>query len=1471
MTALPGGAADKAGNQYEHWWTARVVAELLTSRASRLRLEPPSVGGEGIEFEVDRAGVTWGEQVKLRAGNWTINRLKSEGVLGGALTQVQLGRQFKLIVSMEAKPFDTLAQRSRHCDDLDEFRRSLSNTDDAEFLKLANIWGVESEQAYVVLQSIHVEPHSFENLRQLVAAEFRLLFADDPEVVLGEIRNFCDDHIHEQLNGTQIWAHLDSRGLYRRHLAGDASSINNLRKTVERHARQINPNRPSIGLVQSSFLDQLRDLLTDEDGRQLIVLDGSAGYGKSTIGAAIATELQVAGWSVAAANMNVVEPSTTTSTKLGSQLGLGDNSPGVVLAGVADGGPGLFIIDQLDAVGTYSGRITEVYAAIAEVLDEVASTPNIKVLLVVRTVDLESDPRFRRFRDATTADRIHIDKLNADDVKTKLTESGIPIPASDVTVELLRTPLHLSIFLRLSEAAREEIYPSLQVLYDRYTDEVRQSIESTVGHLQWAAIMSTLVEHMNTKEQLSAPAPILDSFPRDEVHALQSADVLSINDQNILSFFHESYFDYLFARTFVAAEKSLLDFIIESGQHLFRRAQVRQVLEHLAATDRRKFRDAVQQLLASPKVRSHLKEVVVDVLGQVEGTADDWLCLDEIAWGNSKIAWRVLGILGQSSWFAAADTLGKWSEWLVDPEKTDRAFNHLRLIARNHPKRVIELVRPYMGVNDDWRLRLRSMIEWSLTAESTDFAIELLERGDLDDARGPIAANSDFWSIVYGLARDDFSAAARLLGAYLNRGLARAQAEGSNDPFATGKLPDHGVSDEVISRVAAKASKEYLANVSNFVEVVAQANQQQVQGGLPVGRRWAFRSRGAAYTVHDKVFYGIGKALTVLAVTEPCLCDEYIERLSGFESEELHFLACLALTKRGPADAAIAWLVDDSRNLKLGYMDNSSWASRSLIERWSGECSEELIRRLEKLVLAHAPNHEATRYIGADRLRLLSALEPSRLSEPGRRALQELHRRFPTLQPSVAPSGATGGSVGSPIPDAAAQSMSDKDWMGALRKYTSEQIDWRGDHAVGGAHELAQTLGHQAEQDPKRFAKLALRFDDDVNLRAMDAVIRAVAPTIEGGLLADLCEHAQRTYGPEVGQAICAAAQAAVQQGTQISERMAKLLAKYVDDPNPDREWARTESRSGDNQFGGDIDMAGLNCTRGQVAHATAALLFESADHLDVLRPVVEALAVDCNLGVRAQAAEAVLALMNHEPEHACDLGEELLDADVELYNTRGVERLMSYLLVREPDRFAPFLARSLGGPGHVALRAGRLWALLSYRDSLPAAIPQESDGLPVEARRGAAELFASNPMESADLLVALFDDPDDEVRKQASSTMRYLATQSSATIARLVEGFLSSKAFDEHFDELIRELESVESIDAELALRACERSLEIAGSEVGDIRTARSTLGKPILVTVLHVYRQGDGGRRERCLDVIDRLSEIDAYGLAEALNGER
>ena len=99
VTSMPGGAADKAGNRYEHRWVVLRISEMLEAKVSRIRPEPPGRGGTGIELTLDTDGVTWGEQAKDTAGNWTINKLAREGVLADVKIQIGLGRSFRFVSS----------------------------------------------------------------------------------------------------------------------------------------------------------------------------------------------------------------------------------------------------------------------------------------------------------------------------------------------------------------------------------------------------------------------------------------------------------------------------------------------------------------------------------------------------------------------------------------------------------------------------------------------------------------------------------------------------------------------------------------------------------------------------------------------------------------------------------------------------------------------------------------------------------------------------------------------------------------------------------------------------------------------------------------------------------------------------------------------------------------------------------------------------------------------------------------------------------------------------------------------------------------------------------------------------------------------------------------------------------------------------------------------------------------------------
>ena len=1461
VTSMPGGAADKAGNRYEHRWVVLRISEMLEGRVTRIRPEPPGRAGTGIELTLDEDGITWGEQAKDTAANWTINKLTTEGVLDAVKTQTGLGRSFRFIASSAATDFGTLAEHARRTESFAEYAETLGKGRRAHLASVAAEWQVSEQEAWLMLQTVEVEHLPADALERIVATTLQRLYGGDPDSVVGELRNFCEQHVHRAFTAPEVAAHLESKGFMRRRIVGDENVLNGLHRTVERQQRRVNDSKPTIGFVPRNDAASVLNKLRDRDGGQVVIVDGRAGSGKSAIVSAVATALEEVGWFVAVARMDI-DAAMATSDRLGCEIGLTE-SPTLLLAAVADGSPALLVIDQLDAVSTYSGRMPDNFDAVAETVAEVERTPNVKVLLVTRTVDLDADPRLRSLlRSRERVGRHTVGDLDIEDVKAQIAEHGMQVPSSDSTLELLRTPLHLSVFSRLSDAARELAYTTLQDLYARYTDEVRSSVERRAGGLEWDLIMGALVTHMSDNEVLEAPAAVLDAASRREVGVLVSESVL-VRDGASVAFFHESYFDYLFARAFVAAGRGLRVFLLDSGQYLFRRAQMRQVLEHLAATDRRRFINVVVGLLTCDEIRSHLKDVVIRVLRQIQPSPEDWEALDELAWRDSRVGSKLVTLLNQPGWFDAADSLDMWETWLSDPGRVDAAFHQLVFVARERPARVAALVRPHIAESEEWRLRLRSLIEWSLKGELVDLAVELVELGRLDDARGPAAVNSDFWSIIYSVKDDDPVGAARLVGAFLRRCLVRAHQDGSGDPFASGHLSSHSQSaSTVLGDVAANAPAEFVHHVLPFVVDVATVDQDQYEGLVPASRRWHYRHLSPGYSVDNAVFAATDKALRNLAGENPAGCATALQTLRVAGCCELRILACRALTAMGDPNDAIDWMISDPRNLVLGLSDGARWVSRELIQQCSPGCSADRFERLESVILDHSPSWESHDWRGYSQYQLLSALDETRMSHAARRNLQELQRRFPASPPQE-PQPAVAQFVGSPIENDASEHMSDDDWIRALTKHNRNGTNWNGHHPVGGALELARVLGARAKDMPERFSRLALRFSEQIPAVAMNEIIDNIEGAVDIDALAEVCEHARDTYGDAVGRSVCGA----IAHAGTASPRLVALLCACSRDPDPDHELART----GENLFGGDLYIAGLNSTRGQAALAGASILFSGTEHVGALRPAVETLVDDDVLAVRVCAAEAVVALLNHAPQQALDLAERLFDAPIDVLDALTSERLLTFAVLRDPDRFARVLADALDGPAGVAVRAGRIWAIARWRERLPSDIADDVRALPAAARRGAAEAFAENSADSLDDLPLVFNDDDPEVREQAARAMWDLDEVSADGLDTLIDAFVSSAAFPEHMEILINTLERMPSTLPASTITVCERAVDIAGADLGDLTTARARVSSDLVTVVLRLYRQGDKHLRARCLDLVDRLTDLNAYDMERALGDER
>ncbi|GHB06133.1 hypothetical protein ACIQRS_30065 [Streptomyces termitum] len=1253
----------------------------------------------------------------------------------------------------------------------------------------------------------------------------------------------------------------------------DRRSVEAARRRFLRHEKG---KRPLFGLADRATAHELFTRLLTDDETRILVCDGPAGMGKSAVVGEVVALAHERGWPVLPFRMDEVEAADRTAEAVGGRVQLG-GCPASLLARVARGAPALLVVDQLDAASSYSGRIPEVFEAVDEMLEVLDAFPNVRTVLVARTIDVEKDPRLMNLvGDRGPAKRFPVGLLDDEAVAAVLARGGTPPQRlGGETLRLLRTPLHLSVFCRLSERARNASYRNLADLYATYTDEVRRKIEKFLPADLWPAVTHLLVDEMSRRETVTVPYGILDRFAREDLAVLVSAGVLLHGDNDRIGFFHETYFDYLFARSFVLSGKDLHDFLATGGQALFRRAQTRQVLEHLRETDRAEFRRTAVRLLGSDVVRPHLRFVVVSVLEQLDATDEDWAALDPLAWDDGVTARKLRGLLGLPAWFDATDT-GRWERWLGDPATTPLVFPQLSWCTAHRPKRVTELMRPYANAAAPWPGLLQDWLWRWPTHHSAEMVETLIEQGYFDEGNAEVPGSGrTFWDYFRGVAEQEAETALRLLGTFLRRAAAHTASNGG-DPLDSDRLntsPGTGIGEDV-SKAAAASPRAALDHLLPFVVAVAEASHVRHSPDHPSRARWYHRLLPVHPDLDEALYWGVHDALRTLAQQDPDSVAETMRTLSTSDSKALRFLACRVHTVWNRPDEALAWLMADPENLRLGWVDSARWASRELVSRATRDCGAELLERFVHLLLDHYPAWERLpenrQVFGHAQYVLLDAVAPHRRSPEARRRLGELERKFSGF-PLVGPKPVTADFLGPPVPSAAGEHMSDAQWLRALRKHAEDRHNWRTDPPTGGARELAQLLGSCAKVQPDRFTALAQGFDRSIPAPAFVAVIDAVAGKVEADRLLALCAHAHDVIGGKAGRSVCGAIGTVARDLQDLSVAI-PLLAHYADDPHPASEAARTSSGPGKYHYGGDLLMAGINSTRGEAAIAIGALLRLPGTPVEPFLPALGRLVCDPVMAVRVCAAEPVTFLLGRAPETALDLAELLFTGTpVDVHETRTVHRLLTWSLIHETARFAPELLRALDGPDEAARYAGAAWAVLALRERLAHGLPGTWDSLPVAARRGAAEMTATDPVGGVSLLRGMFDDNDPSVRKAASRCLRKLESLPPAVADELIGSFLTSRAFPDHAEGLAASL-------APLALSLPARTLEagqalaaLAESPNASRRFERGIIHQHLIEVVLRLYRRGDERIRSQCLDIIDALYRAATGRLDEALSEER
>ena len=1475
---LPGGAAAKLGNRYETWCAVAEMVRLLHGETDTLRIEVPGI--DKAEFVVAAGTRREAHQAKRShpAGKWSFAALRADGLLryvGEHLADNN--NRFVFTSGSEARELLELVQAAEAAASMEEFTSSfLGETKRRErFRKLVDDWNCDDPTAIDRLRRIDIRTVDERELQDKVRWAVRAHFLADPDRVLTELRAIADDSVHRTITRQALVEELAKRGYQVRRVRNPQDSTRVVEEATGRYLEVARRRLIQSALVPGSAAATLLSRL--DEAASASVITGKAGGGKTACVIDVAETLRSRGQPVLAFRLDRIPASVRTVTDLGAHLGL-EESPVLVLAAAAKamGRPGILIIDQLDAVSTMSGRSSAAFDLVERLIEEARGTgarTTIHTVVVCRSFDWKNDSRLRRLL-PKDHDQIEVTEFRLDDVKAALTRAGFdPALFRDRQLELLRLPQNLSLFLEAGfDPSVAPAFGTATKLFDEYWENKRSAVTALVTTDPWMPVMETLCREMNATQILSVPRERLDDIPPPYLRQLTSEGVLTYDGRRY-GFGHESFFDYCFARVFMNRSESITSFLKSAEQHLFRRAQVRQVLAYLRDADSRRYLRELEELVSDPAIRGHLKELAFALLAEAaDPTDEEWTiwkrwttpALEGIADGIqssdklSLLAWR--RFFGAPAWFSEADRRGVPQGWLASDNDrvVDMAVNYLWAHHDHAPDRVAALLEPYADHGDKWPDRLRSLMEKTQHHTSRayfDLLLRLVDNGTLDDLGGRT------WRRLYSLGDSRPEWIPEFVAHHLRRRITAIHEAGED--LRTSELIGRDDTAARLFKSAAKhAPAQYVHHVLPLVLEISDSALLSHEPPKPDGV-WRSLIKTEHPTGEGACLLELSEALSQLTINNGEALFDIVFELRRRDTYVANFL--LQSVYRGSpkrfADEAVSLLCDQPWRFECGYYDSLYWYTTKLIRAVILHCTPQNRERFETVILNYVrpferPTAEDRRagfrhnLIGHASFSLLAAIPKELRSARAERYFGELERRFG--KPDGPPREIVVRSVPSPIAETGAAMMTDAQWRRAIMEHYEGKPRLSSAHFHrGGAHQLSQVLGKLTKDDPRRFAHLSLTFPADANpvylQRTLDALRDA---EVETDLKLQVCRKAYVDSRESCGKSIADVLGTIEEPLPQDAVEILHWLAIEHEDPH-DELWQQ-DAGGGQTYYNGEIYTNGINTTRGRAVEAIQQLILADASYTQRLRPTIDRMIGDPSAGVRSCVAGVLRAVSNHNSALAISLFRDMNLSEDRLLATVHVYGFVHSHLHDELPNLRPIIERMLRSEEPEVCEAGAALASLAamVHESAADLGDEVLQGTPHQ-RFGLAQVVAANVAVPRfrdwcqPRLVTLFDDDDEKVRQETTACFNHLPDETLEAYGDLVKSFCDSRAFEGGAFWLIRALEKSRGRLPGITSMVCRRSLDCPSKEA--FETAK---------LVFRTYQQHhDDEWASHTLDMIDRL----------------
>jgi hypothetical protein len=1067
---------------------------------------------------------------------------------------------------------------------------------------------------------------------------------------------------------------------------------------------------------------------------------------------------------------------------------------------------------------------------------------------------------------------------------------------------LLTVPLHLQVYAQVvaSDAPKyaPESFRTLQELYEALWQKRIEAVPpDTPPPSERIAAIYRLVEAMQNSRQVTVPVAVLDELA-EAANYLERVGFVRQEGGNRL-FFHQTLFDYCYARRFVAQGGSLSQEILSGPQGLFERSQMVQVLAYLRGADEAAYRRELTTLLFADDLRVHLRLLLIGWFGSLPDPTADELRIARRLMSDADDQVRFLQAAGgNEGWFDLLndDVLPSWLR--TDNERLiGVVINYLGTLIQRRTDAVLARLRPYLCKSEFWdsgiAFCLSRLGDWQ-SEEALDMLCDLLRRG-----------RTAGWEdhCLQQLAHSNPAAGCQALRVYLDRRLddllAQEQAESQTvetDPHAISQTgpPDHFAWNrqllgeyaigEVMERAVQVCPEKVIEHLLPWFVRAVEAVTAPYEGDDYYPSDFLFAQGWYGDHILEGAVFALrmAEALRHLAQTQPANFRAIAAELAAIES-----LAVQRILAQGYLSAPetyanhiFAYLTTDSRRLNIGEeLESSHYDSCRLYGAAFRHVDAERRAVLEQLMLGLQPDWEqrSLGYRGLTQLRFLKSVPPDLLSETARRRLQELERKFPGVELRP-PQGVVGGWVGPPIEQATQEKMSDDDWLGAMHKY-DDSTAWdapREDLLKGGVVELSRAFAEQVKEDPERFHRLAQRFDETISLYYVKAAISGLAESnAPAEWVFDLVRHFAPRIEGQFRRSVCWALGKRAE--ASVPDDLLDLMADWaLHDPDPTEELWRVPAGSGEPYYGGDPHHHGINTNRGAAIQAVChCALARTPPQVERAFQLLEQTADDPSTAVRTCVIQILGPFLKKDDHRTLAIFERTLDGHPRLLQTPLVHRFLSWTYYHHFARIRPFIEALLIDADDATRQAGAsLACLAAFCHPEANELAERAVHGDIAMRRGAARIYARN-LEHPNLeaicqrhLLQLMHDPNEQVRAHVGECFIYLRPEHLGRLQPFIEQFLASPALMNGAEHLVKYLAPLAPDVPDLALPVTERILDVAGSDVTDVRTAAFILERDLVRLPLTVYTHtSDLAEKSQAMDLFERLLQLGSRAAHRAL----